>query len=358
MLNTSTITEQVAAHLREDLSRGRWTGLMPGRDRLVAELGVNGRTIEKALTMLEQEGLLQSQGAGRRRLITRPQGKSLKSLTIQLLLYEEGESRQPFLLDLIHELRKLGITAVFADKTLSDLKMDLTKVIRFVNRIEADMWLVQGASGEILEWFASRSVPAYAIFGRLASVNIAGVGTLKSPAMEQAVRRLVELGHRRIVMMTRPERRSPDPGLFERQFLDSLAASGIAVGNYNLPDWDDDATSFRKCLDSLFTHTPPTAIFFSEPQLYVSALHYFCARGLRVPKDVSMICHDADPVFDWQMPVVSHLHWDRKLLARHVLRWVKQVARGKASRRQTLIKANFVEGETIGPALKLRRESK
>jgi DNA-binding LacI/PurR family transcriptional regulator len=133
-----------------------------------------------------------------------------------------------------------------------------------------------------------------------------------------------------------------------------LAASGIPVGNFNLPDWDNDPASFRKCLDSLFAHTPPTAMFFSEAQLYVSALHYLSARGLRVPQDVSMICHDADPVFDWQMPVVSHLHWDSRLLTRHVLRWVRQVARGKASRRQTLIKADFVEGETIGPAPKSR----
>lgn len=350
MLHTSTISEQVAAHLREELSRGRWTGLMPGRDRLVAELGVNGRTIEKALEMLEQEGFLESQGVGRRRRIAKPQGKSLNSLSIQLLLYEEGERRQPFLLDLMHELQKLGIATVFSSKTLADLKMDLHKVIRFVDGNEADIWLVQGASGEILEWFASRPVPAYAIFGRLASVDIAGVGTLKSPAVDQAVRRLVELGHRRIVMMTRPERRRPGPGLFERQFLDSLAASGITVSNFNLPDWDDDATSFKKRLDSLFSYTPPTAMFFSEPQLYVSALHYFSARGLRVPQDVSMICHDADPVFNWQMAMVSHLHWDSRLLTRHVLRWVRQVARGKASRRQKLIKAVFVEGETIASA--------
>lgn len=351
-LQLLTASEQVARHLRDEISKGRWAKVMPGCNHLVRELGVGRNTIDAALLMLEEEGLLMPQGVGRRRLITRPQSKSLKSLTIQLFLYEESDRRQPFLLDLIHELRELGITAVFADKTLSDLKMDLKKVIRFVDKIEADMWLIQSASGEILEWFASRPVPAYALFGRLASVDIAGVGTLKSPAMDQAVRRLVELGHRRIVMMTRPERRRPGPGLFERKFLDSLAAAGITVGNYHLPEWDNDATSFSKCLDSLFAHTPPTAMFFSEPQLYVSALHYFSARGIRVPQDVSMICHDADEVFDWQMPVVSHFHWDSSLLTRHVLRWVRQVSRGKANRRQTLIKADFVEGETIGPAPK------
>jgi DNA-binding LacI/PurR family transcriptional regulator len=351
-LQLLTASEQVAQHLRDEISKGTWTKVMPGCNHLVRELGVGRNTIDAALLMLEEEGLLMPQGVGRRRLITRPQSQKLKALTIQLLVYEESQRKESYLLDLIYELRELGVTAVLASKTLSDLKMDLKKVIRFVDRLEADMWLVGSASGEILQWFASRPVPVYALFGRLASVKIAGAGTLKSPAMEQAVRRLVELGHRRIVMMTRPERRRPGPGLFERKFLDSLAASSITVGNYHLPDWDNDATSFKKCLDSLFAHTPPTAMFFSEAQLYVSALHYFSARGLRVPQDVSMICHDADEVFDWQMPVVSHLHWDSRLLTRHVLRWVKQVARGKASRRQILIKAEFEEGETIGPASK------
>lgn len=349
-LHVLSASEQVAQHLRNEIARGQWAEVMPGCNHLVRELGVGRNTIDAALLQLEEEGLLVPQGMGRRRLITGPGSRDPKTLTIQLLVYEEAQAKEPYMLDLVHELRELGITTEFASKTLVDLKMDRNKVVRFVERTDADIWLVGGASGEILRWFASQPVPTYALFGRLASVDIAGVGTLKSPAVDEAVRCLVNLGHRRIVMMTRPERRRPHPGHFEQRFLESLASSGLTVGHYNLPDWDNDPASFKNCLDSLFAHTPPTAMFFSEPQLYVSALHYFSARGIRVPQDVSMICHDAAPAFDWQMPLVSHLLWDSKLLTRHVLRWVRQVARGKASRRQHLIRADFVEGETIGPA--------
>ncbi|MGA0900779.1 MAG: substrate-binding domain-containing protein [Luteolibacter sp.] len=351
-LHVLSASQQVANHLRGEIARGRWTEVMPGCNHLLRELGVGRNTIDAALLILEEEGLLAPQGIGRRRRIIGTRNPDLKALTIQLLLYEKGEATRPFLLDLVHALRELGITTEFTGKTLDDLKMDRKKVIRFVEKTEADIWLVQGASREILEWFATQPVPAFAIMGRLASVDIAGVGTLKSPAVDQAVKRLVELGHRRVVMMTRPERRRPQPGLFERQFLESLEASGLRVGPYNLPDWDNDPQSFRRCLESLFAHTPPTALFFSEAQLHISALHFFSGRGLRVPRDVSMICHDSDSAFDWQMPVVSHLRWDSKMLARHVLRWVRQVARGKANRRQKLIKAEFVEGETIAPAPK------
>lgn len=351
-LRLLTASEQVAEHLRGEIAKGAWADVMPGCNRLVQQMGIGRNTIDAALHMLEVEGLLVPQGVGRRRIIVRSESQRHTDLTVQVLVHEESVRKWPFLLDLIHELREHGIRTEFASKTLSDLRMDLKRLKRFVAGTEADLWLVVGAPAKVLQWFAGQPVSAYAVIGRLASVDIAGVGTLKTPAMDQAVKRLVELGHRRIVMMTRPERRRPTPGLFERNFLESLAASGIPVGSYHLPDWDNHPASFGQCLDALFAHTPPTAIFFSEVPLYVSALHHFCARGIRVPQDVSMICHDPDPAFDWGNPAVAHFDWDTRLLTRHVLRWVRRVSQGKASRRQQLIKAKFIEGGTIGPAKK------
>jgi len=50
--------EQVARHLREELARGVWTGVMPGEDRLMKRLGVGRATIKAALKQLEEEGVL------------------------------------------------------------------------------------------------------------------------------------------------------------------------------------------------------------------------------------------------------------------------------------------------------------
>lgn len=48
-LPLSTITDQVAAHLRERILEGRWQDFLPGWDRLAAELGVNHMTALKSL---------------------------------------------------------------------------------------------------------------------------------------------------------------------------------------------------------------------------------------------------------------------------------------------------------------------
>jgi hypothetical protein len=78
----------------------------------------------------------------------------------------------------------------------------------------------------------------------------------KNPALALAVRRLVELGHRRIVMLVREERLKPYPASFEQTFLHELTASGIAVGPYNLPVWEDNRSGFHRCLDSLLELHP------------------------------------------------------------------------------------------------------
>ena len=47
--------------------------------------------------------------------------------------------------------------------------------------------------------------------------------------------------------------------------------------------------------------------------------------------------------------------WDHRLVVRRVVQWANNVARGRDDRRQTLTKAEFVEGGTIGPALATTR---
>ncbi len=53
--------EQVAAHLRAELAGGRWEEAIPGRLELAAVLGINAKTVEEALRLLEREGETRTQ---------------------------------------------------------------------------------------------------------------------------------------------------------------------------------------------------------------------------------------------------------------------------------------------------------
>jgi LacI family transcriptional regulator len=234
------------------------------------------------------------------------------------------------------------------------LGMDAGKVARYVEKNPADAWMVLAGSKEVLTWFAGQSFPSYAIFGRRRSVPMPSVGPEKVTAVETAVDRLVEYGHRRIVMLTREERRRPSPGYLEAAFLDRLASHGIKPSAYHLPDWQDNPDSFHECLEQLFRHTPPTAILLDEPQFFIATQQHLANRGLIAPRDVSLLCSDTHPLFNWCQPKVSHISWEEEPIIRHATRWVVQLGKGKKIRPSPVFTpASFVEGGTIGPVPEL-----
>jgi DNA-binding LacI/PurR family transcriptional regulator len=349
-LRLHTHSEQLAAHLKSELLKGRWSDTMPGILNLETELGVNRNTIHAALLLLENEGLLESGGAGRPRRIVLPDNFKAPSQRIVILLYEDADRTSHYMVELRHAIHEAGHTAEFARKTLRDLGMNVKRVAGFVSKTNADAWVIKSGSREILEWFSEHPKPAFAFFGRRRQVPLASTGPDKTDACAAAVRRLAELGHKRIVMLVREERRKPKPGALEQRLLDELKALGIPSGPYNLPDWQDNAADFHKCLDSLFKHTPPTALFIDEVPMFLAAQHYLAQRGIVAPRDVSMVCMDSEPGFAWFQPSISHIHWSPEPMVRQVVEWTNKVARGRDDRNKRQFKAEFVEGGTIGPA--------
>jgi DNA-binding LacI/PurR family transcriptional regulator len=349
-LHFPSVTEQVARHLREELHRGTWTETIPGRNKLVERLGVSGKTVELALQQLEKEGLLARQGAGRqRRIIHASIQEAPSKLRIALLLPNKFDRGDDFIVELRHLLEEAGHTPFFPDKTLIDLEMSVSRVSRYSQTVRADIWIIAAGSREILEWFSAQPVPTFALFGRRGGLPIASAGPDKTPALTAATRRLLELGHRRITLLCREQRRLPQPGRLEQAFLDELISAGIQTSKFHLPDWDESRKGFSAILKSLFGPTPPTALIVDEPFLFNAAYFFLSKRGLNIPEDVSLICTDNDPIFAWCQPSVAHIRWDYRPVVRRVVRWANNVSRGLDDRRQTLTKAQFIEGGTIGP---------
>jgi DNA-binding LacI/PurR family transcriptional regulator len=341
--------EQVAAFLREELSRGQWGDLLPGVDRLAPELGVSRKTLEAALSLLEDEGVLVRQGPRRKRSIVRGSIAPNSKLRVALLAGEVNDFRLEYIVELQHRLAEAGHHVFFPPKTLIELGMEPARIARLVERTDADAWVVLAGSYEVLEWFSRQPAPSFALFGRRRGLSIAGVGPDKGPAYVAAVRRLVGLGHRRIVLLARPRRRLPEPGASEQAFLNELAAHGLAVSAFNLPSWEETIDGFQARLDSLFQLTPPTALIIDEGPLFAAAQQFLACRKILVPQDVSLICTDADPSFDWCQPSISHIRWDSRPVVHRIVRWVDHVSRGRRDLRQTLTFAEFVGGGTVGP---------
>ena len=342
--------QQVAAHLCGEIRSGLRVGTMPGASRLAEELGVNHKTAEAAMRLLEAEGVIENQGARCGRRIARPESHAPPALRVGLMLFDSVDRGEDFMIELRHLLEEAGHVPFCSDKGLVELGMDVRRVARLVKKAEADAWIVFAASQEILEWFSARETPAFAMAGRHGGLPIAGTRPDKPPVFAEMTRRLITLGHRAISCVVRHQHRLPQPGKSQRAVLGELEAAGIATGSFNLPDWEESREGFGKLIDSLFGGpTPPTALILDEPFLYHAAHHHLAKRGMQVPGDVSLICADADPGFAWCEPSVAHIRWDYRPVLRRIVRWTNNVALGKDDRRQSFTKAEFIDGGTVGP---------
>lgn len=349
----STI-DQFTAHLRGELLSGHRTGFMPGVHRLSEEFGINRKTVEAALARLEKEGLIVGRGAGKRRKIKLPEDHQPPALRVAVLDFDAKSQGTDYMIELRHQLDAAGHVPFFTEKTLEDLGMDVKRVSRYVKEVEADAWIVGSASRGVLKWFSDFGRPVMAMFGRRGTLPIAGVGPDHVKVGQQLIRSLIALGHKRIVILARKQRRLPEPGQAERALLEEMQGNGLPTGPYNLPDWDDTPAGLFRMLDEIFRFTPPTALIIEEPFLFHAVKDHLARNGILAPQHVSLICTDPDPTFDWCQPAITHFAWEQKPVVRRVVRWVNNIAKGMDDRRQTLTGIKIVEGETMGPASKLR----
>jgi DNA-binding LacI/PurR family transcriptional regulator len=354
--NFLSIADQVAEHLRSEILRGRWGGTLPGKHQLADELGVNNKTVEGALRQLEKTGVLLPQGKGRKRLINLRSRDTSRALRIALLLNDHQiDEKTNIIVQVKHALDVAGHTIITPPKSLTTLRFDPKLVAALVRKTEADAWLILAGSRGVLEWFSSQAVPAFALFGNRVGVKIPSVSPNKPPAVAEATRHLIALGHRRIVLLARRSARLPHPSAGVAAYLDTLRENGCQIGEFNLPDWEETNTGFHECLRSLFRATPPTALIVDEVNYFVATMQFMLLHGLKVPADVSLISTDDDVALSHCDPPAACLRWDLRPVIRRVVNWAANVSRGKADFTQTLTPAEFVPGGTIGPVSNLPR---
>lgn len=267
---------------------------------------------------------------------------------VKILLYEMDERFQSPEAEVQLGLQQTGFSAEFAEKSQQDLGLDPERIAEFVNTIPCDAWIVFAGSKRMMTWFSRQSFPVLAVFGHFPK-HVAGIGPSHQVALKQCIQKLIDLGHQNITTFARKERRSPNPGPVERLFLEALEAEGLPITDKTLPEWEESLSGFRASLESLFKERPPTAIIFQEPELVMAAQQFFAQQGIRIPDHLSLFCCDYDPRFEWSVPTIAHSRWDYKEVVHRAIDWARNVASGKIDHDMTIMDAEFVEGETIGP---------
>lgn len=357
-LRRQPLVDQTANHLRECFASGRWKGDLPGVLQLSRELLVSKHIVRAALLRLEKEGCIRDRGPGRPREIVSsgtPQG-AIRPLRVAILLCEPLDREESHsvhvLLGIRQAVESSGHLCLFADETLATMGRRIPRIASLVAKTAADAWILYSSPEEVLEWFASQPLPVMALGGRFHNLSVASSANSMVPALRSAMDALGALGHRRIVLMVPAILRQPTPGPSVEKFLSILRGMGVTPTRYHLPDFEESAEGFENCLTELFRVTPPTALVILEPCYCAAALAFLARRGLQVPNDVSIVCMLSDPVFRFILPSLAHFRWPVEGHIQRIARWVSGVATGHADRRQVILDAEFVPGQTLAPAKK------
>ncbi len=332
---------------------------MPGVLALEKELCLNRNLLGQALLMLEEEGILVPQGHGKSRKIVIPKTHRLKTLRIGILNYQARDvHRFHPLAETKYLLEAAGHSVTVAQGNLAAMNMNPKRVAQAISKHDVDAWVVVSGSKSLLEWFAGQPFPILSFFGNFSGAKIAAVVPAVHTQFQDLIRKLLVLGHRKIVFLSRGTtpaalKREMKAEIGQRGVLArELGAQGIAYGEYNYPCFGSDPEKLQHCLRELFRVTPPTAIYVDEAFVALVVYEFLLKRGIRVPEDVSLICNIDDPAIEWNRPVISHFRWDPGAIGRRVLQWADNVARGREDLRQVFTKVTFIEGGTIAPVRK------
>jgi DNA-binding LacI/PurR family transcriptional regulator len=337
--------EQVARHLKEQIAQGKFTGFMPGGAALAREFGIGRTTADAALDILQAEGILANHGhRKRRRIIPDALPSVAKPMQVGMILYEPSDAANQYVPEIRQLLLSSGFNLNLSPKTLIELNHNPAKVEKMVQNNPADAWVVVAGSRPVLKWFSVSSIPSFALFGRMQGLPMPGIKPDKLPAMRDALKTLIEMGHRRIVLLVREERRKPSLGNVEKTFLEQLEKHGIQTGHYNIPDWKENPAGLRACLEKLFGITPPTAIFVGDSVLFLAVQNFLKNSVPKLAGKVALVSTDYHPHMDWCNPPLPHFAWNHRTTARRILKWLQNLQRGKPDHGQAFAPTKFIPG--------------
>jgi len=351
-----TVIDQTVQCLRQGIESGQWRGELPGVMLLATEFNVSGQTMQAALKLLEEEGWIVSQGVGKPRRAVRkcdPEERQSVSLRVGLIVPCDAGLDSPgterMISTIVSELKEAGHRPRLTSKSMRSFDFDPGRIFRMVTRLEMDAWVVAGAEMGLLEMMASAGISLISL-GGAEHPAIPCVGLKSGEALRNCTRRLITLGHRRIVLVAPPNWRKPILTPLVKLYLSELADAGIAPSAYHLPDWDQSAGNFKFLLQSLFSLTPPTALIVGDYMELIAVMEFLRLRGLRVPEDVSVVVMQDDPALCWFGSDIARFSADLGGIPGRIVDWVGDVTSGRRDVRKVFFETSFIEGDSIGPA--------
>ncbi|MDJ0390540.1 substrate-binding domain-containing protein [Roseomonas sp. E05] len=212
------------------------------------------------------------------------------------------------------ELDKVGY-GLFVASSYHDPKREAALLGSFVRRRVDGIVIATASERKPQVLRALRAVPVpVTLLDRTAPAGFDSVLVDHAAGSEQAVARLLELGHRRIGFISgEPTVRATRERL--RGFEAAFARRGLAA-DPELLRLGSFAADFAQeaAMALLDGPEPPSAFFAAGTALLPGLLRALQLRGLRIPQDISVVAGADSELAAFHVPPISVVRWDHRAL--------------------------------------------
>lgn len=293
-----TIAQQVARRLEDDIQRGVLRESLPGERTLAETLQVSRRTIRTATEILLRKNLIRTSRGSHSRILSRAGGyrEGTPHRTIGMLLPAPLGEVQPWT-SVVDHLRALLYPIGFRLDTHFHKgccsNRPAAALSQLVARYACDGWILCSANRACQNWFGSQGVPTVLQGTAHEGVQLSCMDIDMLATARHAANTLLRHGHRRIVLLINNSdwaghRRT------EEGFLEAIKRHGTDAAGQVIRHRGDVAGLEQSVARLLAMRSPPTALFVVNPLHYVAVSAILAARGINVPREMSLLCRDDD----------------------------------------------------------------
>lgn len=346
----AALAESAARALREALARGDFTDILPPERALAELLGVSRPVVRASLAILARDGLVASSPRAPWQVTGEQVRGGQKSSPVVRFLSGDipmnGFSRHLQVREyLARHLARRGFS--FHLEMASDgFREKGGSLGRLVSSRPADVWVLNRVPEATQRWFQERR-PRCLVFGScFPGIALASLDEDYAASGRHAAGMFVARGHRRLAAF-HPAQEFPGDIQGLEAFREAVTASQGGA-SLTVCRHDNDTARIAQAAARLLRLRPRvTGWFVTTPFVYFTVCGVLARAGLRLGRDVSVICRNHDPYFEACVPSVACYRPPALRMQHRLLALIIIVAAG--GMRNWSVRSEFVDGGSFGP---------
>lgn len=248
-------------------------------------------------------------------------------------------------------LREAGYFLVLANTgDRSEREIELIRLFR-ERRVDALIMNVGRFNDEALHRAMQEIDVPVVLLDRDIPVPLDVVKNDHATGMRKATEYLLDLGHRRIGLITAGEEISPGRERVEG-FYTAHEGAGIAPESSLVRSKNLSAEfGFKECYAMLTSDSPPTALIAGGNQILIGALRAIALCNRRIPEELSLISCDHTPVAELSTPPITVITRDLAELGRAAARTLlnRLTSDNPGGLRRIILPTEFVLRQSCAP---------